>query len=107
VGGGGKIVALSHIALIWMIEGARDRGLEFLADAIEAVRAKMDHRGPLRNTTRPPRGFTRLLLLSQEYRSGPAQLREVHPSAVRRWQEDPGYRPGSLARVRGELGSLG
>jgi len=107
VGGGGEIVALSHIGLNWMVEGAQDQGLEFHADAVEAVRAAMNHRGPLRNTTRPPRGFTRLLLLSQEYRSGPSHLGEVHPSAVRRWREDPGYRPGSLKRVRAELDSLG
>ncbi len=105
VGGGGPVTALSHDALVWVAEGAMAEGLALDPGSVGAWRAGVDALGPLSaGGARPPGLADQLLALGQCDRAGPEAVAELSAAARRRWQADPSYRPGALARVAGALG---
>ncbi|MEH6678175.1 phospholipase effector Tle1 domain-containing protein [Phenylobacterium sp.] len=120
VGGGGDIEGLSDAALDWIVDGAREAGLN--VDAMPSSRIfeiVPDHRVPLENVS-PPRHPTLWQRISawvqrrfqKADRTGPEHLHEVHDSARRRWLDLPDnlpgglYRPASLRRVADQLNEL-
>ena len=110
VGGGGDITALSSIGLEWVIQGARQAGLEFDAKRLQEIRQEQDHMGPLRNTTEPLTGALNWFMHRDPVdRDGPSTIEELHPTALARWQAEAksetfvSYRPGSLARIHDRL----
>lgn len=102
VGGGGAVTALSDDALLWVAEGATAAGLGLDPEAVAAWARNRDWRAPLTGGARGP-VLRRLMALDSRDRSGPATLRELADAAVRRWCDDPGYRPAALARVAAAL----
>jgi len=113
VGGGGDLTHLSSIALSWMIEGATDAGLAFDPDAVTALSREHDPSGPLRNTTKPPKGPVNLItrLISKD-RVGPANTDGLHHSVLTRWAltgqttDFAPYRPGSLNQLETQIAAL-
>lgn len=127
VGGGGPDRRLSNAALHWVLKGAIDNGLKVRLDGRSQLRdIRYDARGPLRNT--PDEGVTegnagRLAIsramaslksaLFSAWRAGPAEISDVHSSALRRWfvvgpelPEGRDYRPKSLLRLRKSIEAL-
>lgn len=120
VGGGGPERGLSNAALHWVLRGAIDQGLDVRIDGrsqLRDIRYRAD--APLRNT--PLEGGSLLGLAWMRlkawaltgYRSGPDEIDDVHPSALRRWflpverlPEGHPYRPKPLDRVAGEINAL-
>ena len=100
VGGGGAVTALSTTRCSGSPQGAAAAGLALDPAALAAWRADRDCRGPLRAPAPPLR---RLPALGTRDRAGPSRVADLAPAAVRRWQADPGYRPGALARVAAAL----
>ncbi|WPL57919.1 phospholipase effector Tle1 domain-containing protein [Qipengyuania profunda] len=123
VGGGGPERGLSNAALHWVLKGAVEMGLEVDLEGrsqLDDIRYRAD--APLTNTPEPlderrlsiRRSAGRALsaikdrLLTAD-RSGPAEVEDVHPSALRRWFM-PGpalggadYRPAPLAHLEGAI----
>ncbi|MEY8880887.1 DUF2235 domain-containing protein [Donghicola sp. XS_ASV15] len=107
VGGGGDLTHLSNIALRWVLEGARLRGLSFDQQHLEVIERETDAMGPLINTSTPADGiFQKVLRRSQKDREGPSDTSEMHDAPLIRWLDDPDYRPGSLKRVEVKLAAL-
>lgn len=112
VGGGGDIVALSALALLWVAEGAMALGLTFQPDAIEATRAGCDLLGPLYNQSTGKSLVEKAMGLTGRARAGPDQIGMVAHPAVRRWREDRlpsgwrggAYRPQTLQPLAAALG---
>lgn len=106
VGGGYPECGLSDIALEWMCGKARESGLRL--DAGDAAFAPQpDHRGKLHNSKtglyRLTPGINRVIGLAaigdeqpdrKSTRIDPTQ--SLHESVLRRWDEDPKYRPKNL-----------
>jgi uncharacterized protein (DUF2235 family) len=103
VGGGGDITGLSDAAAVWIAEGAMAQGLAFDAGSIEAMRARIDPRAPLRNRREPQGSTERLLSVTARDRAGPAEPGDVSEVTRSRWRDDPGYRPKPLAKLRAML----
>ena len=121
VGGGGPERGLSNAALHWVLKGAIRQGLEVRLDGRSQLSdIRYDARSPLHNTPGEGVRFGRLVrgslaaainfakagLLTAD-RSGPDELNDVHPSAMRRWflpaddlPERASYRPRTLARMK-------
>ncbi len=107
VGGGGDLTDLSHIGLEWIIEGARLQRLSFDDGHLTAIERGQDPMGPLRSTREKPGGPVEWLTrLCPRDREGPAKVTELHATVVTRWTRQPFYRPGSLARLQGDLAEL-
>lgn len=121
VGGGGDREGLSDAALEWIVDGARDAGLD--VDAMPSSRIfeiNPDHRGPLQNVSAPidPTLFQKLwarvwgLAKTADRLPGPKHLYEVHASARRRWLDLPDnlagglYRPKPLLALEEQLDAL-
>ncbi len=121
VGGGGDIECLSDAGLEWIVDGAREAGLN--VDAMPNSRIfeiVPDHRAPLQNVSAPvdptwlQRAWARVwgLAKTADRMPGPAHLHEVHVSARRRWLDRPEnlagatYRPRTLDRVAEALNAL-
>lgn len=104
VGGGGDITKLSAITLKWIIEGAEKAGLSFEEDRVALLDEEADVvHSPIHNRSNPKDGImskiTKLLLKD---RKGPKSFADTHPTVYERWAQID-YRPGSLARIEGEL----
>ena len=105
IGGGGDIVGLSNIALLWIAEGAVAANLAFDADRLEAFWRDTDMLAPLINQSAPPSLVTRLTRLWSRDRDGPEDVTDVSDAARGRWGRDPEYRPPTLSQVAGALNS--
>ena len=103
VGGGGDIVSLSAIALIWIANGAIAAGLRLDDARLGAVSDLCDHLGPLINNSVGQSLGDRLLGLTGMSRQGPDRIDMVAHPAIARWRRDGGYRPGTLGGVENEL----
>ena len=103
VGGGGDITGLSGAAAVWIAEGAMDAGFAFERHRIEALRAGIDPRAPLRNRRDPPGTIETALGVTARDREGPTDAAEVAEVTLARWRADPGYRPPTLEGVRAAL----
>jgi uncharacterized protein (DUF2235 family) len=110
VGGGGPDRALSSIALLWMLEGAREAGLEFDPVVLASIAAEADPMGPLSNAD-PPKGGT-LAALMRRFggpRAPVARLADVSDPARERWAFEAKragwtpYRPEPLAPLERDL----
>lgn len=86
VGGGGDIVSLSGLALLWVARGAAAAGLALDPAALEAVRRQCDPLGPLENSSGPKSLFDRALMLTRRARTGPETLGMVAHPAIARWR---------------------
>jgi uncharacterized protein (DUF2235 family) len=100
VGGGGEDTRLSNDALLWVMEGAEARGLEFEAEARRAIAAGRDPFGPLAATEEPKRGVKAAAMNFRPVdRDGP-ETEDALSEAVRvRWRGETRYRPPTLKRV--------
>lgn len=98
---------LSDIALGWMREQAEEAGLEVEAGAGSAYPPNPDPMAPVHNSKtglyRLTVGNDRVIGLAaqpdaqpdeESTRIDPTQF--LHPSVLRRWDQDPGYRPKNL-----------
>lgn len=103
VGGGGDITGLSDAAAVWIAEGAMAQGLAFDPRVIDAMRARIDPRAPLRNRREPATTLERVMSVTARDREGPADAGDLADLTRRRWRDDPGYRPKPLARLRAML----
>lgn len=120
MGGGGDREGLSDQALDWIVDGAREAGLN--VDAVPSSRIfeiVPDFRTPLQNVSDPihptlwQRAFRLLAGLTRTGdREGPSHLYEVDISAQRRWHELPenldghAYRPATLSKVATDLDEM-
>lgn len=121
IGGGGDIEGLSDAGLEWIVDGAREAGLN--VDAMPNSRIfeiVPDHRAHLQNVSAPidPTWMQKLwawvwgLAKTADRTPGPEHLHEVHVSAKRRWLDLPEnlgggkYRPATLDRVAQALNAL-
>lgn len=103
VGGGGDITGLSDDALLWVVEGARVKGLWLPPSFAEVVARTVDHKAPLANVSTQKWSFTSWAMsMVQKDRAGPQLLSDVSPSARERWAGS-NYRPGTLRRVSIDL----
>lgn len=114
VGGGGPLRGHSDGALEWILDGARQRGLE-LRDRREnlAYALRPDAFESLQND--PPKGFWRpkfgvVKALFGSPRKGPTSIMELSLPALRRWHAEPErlaekklWRPGALADVADQI----
>ena len=98
VGGGDAREGLSNIPLLWLIEGAAEQGLSFKASILERFRLAMDPVVPA--VRRFNLGGLATYLRGSQWRQGPADLSEVHPSALKRWAASSKYRPEPLKRLK-------
>ena len=100
VGGGGDIRGLSHAALLWVMEGACEAGLDLDEAFMENVMTAIDFKAPLRAFSAPPRLFSRIYRRGP--RTGPGHEGYLSPLALDRlsWRDDGAdfraYRPRSL-----------
>lgn len=102
VGGGGDITGLSSAALVWIMDGARRRGLAFDRGALKTYGEQRDDFAPLHNMTAPPNWTD--IIYRRGPRKGPAARSELAASSKSRigratsadW---PPYRPASLAAL--------
>lgn len=98
--GGGVEPRLSNDALLWVAEGAKDHGLALDPKALAQWASERDCMAAIPG----PSGLAGTLLrLARADRAGPEQISELAPSALTRWRRDPGWRPGALERVAGDL----
>ena len=125
VGGGGPERGLSNAALQWILRGAIDMGLEVnLAgrSQLDDIRYRAD--APLSNTPISEKGrktVGRILASGIAYlktrlltarRGGPADVSDIHPSALRRWFMPSSalggeeYRPAPLMHLDAKIEAL-
>jgi uncharacterized protein (DUF2235 family) len=104
VGGGYPVTELSDIALDWMIEKAREAGLEFDDAAARAFPLSPNALGTLHNSKTGlysvTRGIDRPIGIASGSRGDqPANdpTQSLHPSVLKRWDNEPRYRPPALA----------
>ena len=103
VGGGYQEPGLSDIAMQWMIDRARDTGLVFDQEAIDAHPL---HPNPLQNPPHDSRGLAYRIFRPYDRPVGFASpnsknkgldpTQSVHPSVLQRWDGDKNYRPVKL-----------
>lgn len=108
VGGGGDRMALSALALLWVMEGAEEAGLEFDERVRAAIVAQGDPSGPLAGHSTPPGGpIAELMRLTSADRPDVTRLIDVSMPARVRWASCAAgglrYRPPPLAPLEGEL----
>jgi uncharacterized protein (DUF2235 family) len=111
VGGGGDNTGLAHGALLWVLQGARNAGLD-VRDQSDAVTFRIAPQplGPLAASNNPPWhdrgpvGAAKRLFLNAP-RVGPNDIVDVSASVRRRWyapadaMADGAYRPVTLAAI--------
>lgn len=115
VGGGGDRRGLSDQALDWVLDGAREHGLDFdIAKDSRIFELAPNYREHLANSSEDP-GFKDWILHigSKDRLPGPQSFAEVSRSARRRWHEaadrlpeNAAYRPATLNGVAAQLNSL-
>lgn len=107
VGGGGDIVDLSSIAMLWIADGAAAAGLSLDKEGLNGIRELARPLGSLASRSGRPSLASRLLALSQKDRAGPEDAADLaHPAVARyrttsfpsEWNNRP-YRPRSLRRL--------
>jgi uncharacterized protein (DUF2235 family) len=98
VGGGDAREGLSNIPLLWLIEGAAAQGLSFKSTILERFRLAMDPIIP--EVRRFNLSGLPTYLRGAQWRIGPSDLSEVHPSALKRWAASAKYRPEPLKRLK-------
>ena len=111
VGGGGDLVSLSGIALLWIANGARMAGLDLRLADLEAVHWDCDLLGPVFNQSQGKTLFQKLLGLTGKARTGPDRIAMVAHPAVGRWRcaelpadwQGRAYRPKTLSGLAGDL----
>lgn len=114
VGGGGDIVALSALALLWIAEGAMAEGLAIDAEGLKATGKGCDMLGPLYNQSSGRSIAERILGLAGASREGPGEIGMISHPAVRRWREEKfpahwlgkAYRPKTLSPLEADLGRV-
>lgn len=109
VGGGGDLVSLSAIALIWIAQGAMEQGLGIDMDQLRAFGKNCDLKGPLFNQSKGKSPLQKVLGVTGRWRKGPEAAAMVADPAIARWrvmpERYPGhwrgkpYRPGSLRQA--------
>jgi uncharacterized protein (DUF2235 family) len=112
VGGGGDIVALSALALLWIADGAMAAGLTFAAGDLKDTQRGCNLLGPLYNQSGGRSLGERVLGLAGTAREGPGEIGMVSHPAVGRWREERfpaewqgrAYRPRTLSPLEGDLG---
>jgi uncharacterized protein (DUF2235 family) len=107
VGGGGDIVGLSNLALLWICEGAAEAGLWIDPVALARFEKDADWRAPLGNSSVRRAGIgQKLTHLVPKDRDGPVDLADIHIATRMRWHAKgltAAYRPGPLARLAAAL----
>jgi uncharacterized protein (DUF2235 family) len=117
VGGGYAETGLSDISLEWMMSKAVDAGLVLDTDACRAYPLSPDPRAKPHNSKRGlfaltlgiHRDMGLLPKLPDADLSRPRQrdmTQSVHSSVLKRWDEDPSYRPEQLRRYFKLIGDL-
>ena len=103
VGGGYAEPQLSDIALDWMIGKARDAGLAFDQEVIDANPLAPDPLAKVHNSKarfyKLAPNFNRTIGTSRKDDKSPARddpTQSLHPSVLARWDKDPSYRPAPL-----------
>lgn len=112
VGGGGDIVALSALALLWIADGAMAAGLAFDPVALKETQNGCNLLGPLYNQSGGRSAGEKILGLAGAAREGPGEIGMVSHPAVGRWREErfpadwqgKAYRPKTLSPLDGDLG---
>lgn len=108
IGGGYPDRSLADLSLEWMIQKAHDAGLAFdlNVETHHALQPKIDGKiyRSRKGIYRVLRPHNRLIGISEERVrqegttvQGPDPTQKIHPSALDRWEIDPGYRPAGLA----------
>lgn len=92
VGGGYPETALSDITLQWMLDKASAAGLVLDADVLRVRTLSPAPTGRIHDSKTGLYNLTRGI--DREIAAGGTQ--SVHPSALRRWDADPKYRPRNL-----------
>jgi len=108
VGGGGDVVGLSNLALLWVAEGAMATGLWLAPVALATFEKDGDPAAPLHNRTVQAGLLTRLMQWNATDRDGPHDMTDVSAPARARWHLAhlprpwrPGAcRPGWMGRHR-------
>lgn len=123
IGGGGAERGLSNAALHWVLKGAVAMGLEVDLQGrsqLDDIRYRADATLTNMPEAMEERGFSvrriadRVLSAAKDMiltanRSGPAEVEDVHPSAMRRWFMPASalgggpYRPPSLAHLAADI----
>lgn len=112
VGGGGDIVALSALALLWIADGAMTGGLTFSAETLKDTQQRCNFLGPLYCQSGGRSLGERVLGFAGAAREGPSEVGMVSHPAVGRWREEhfpehwqgKAYRPKTLSALDGDLG---
>jgi Uncharacterized conserved protein len=103
VGGGGDITGLSDDALLWVVDGARIKGLYLPPSFYDQAAKSVDPAAPLVNISDQKWSFTSWAMsMVKKDRAGPQLLADVAPSARTRWGNAE-YRPQTLSRVSVDL----
>jgi uncharacterized protein (DUF2235 family) len=115
VGGGYPERGLSDLALDWMIAKARGAGLAFDAPAMAALPLHPNHRETIHDSKKGvynvTRGLDRPIGLASPGTGDPPDAagkndptQSLHPSVLKRWDEDASYRPKSLREYFQRIG---
>ncbi|MEP3656024.1 MAG: DUF2235 domain-containing protein [Litorimonas sp.] len=87
VGGGGDVRGLSDGAFDWILDGAKEAGLELDTSPTSSVFSVLpDYQDSLRNSTTPPKKFSIMNMLAQTRNHKPKGLHQLHESVKRRWK---------------------
>lgn len=110
VGGGGDIRGLSDGTLAWILNGAKQGGLEL--DTAEGSRIQAIEPNPLAPLVNSHSPSTNPLYRWAKDRSGPDKEYQLSKAAIRRWKatadkipEKTLYRPKTLSRLQDQLNS--
>lgn len=105
VGGGGDIVSLSGLALLWIAAGATAAGLTFAKDDLAKIGGGCDPLGSLYNHSAERSALEKLMRLTGKSREGPDAIDMVAHPAIWRWHKAD-YRPRALRAVGSPLESF-
>jgi uncharacterized protein (DUF2235 family) len=104
VGGGGDVNGLWQAALVWVVEGAEQRGLAVDGAELEQYRKDRDHRASVYCMKKA--AFSLAAISTRRWRDGPKHPAEVSEIACQRVREAPAnlferkpYRPKTLKAV--------
>ena len=111
VGGGGDIRGLSDGAFDWILEGAKDVGLELDTSPTSSIyQIFPDFQVSIRNTSKPTKKLSLMNSLRQTRAHKPKGLFELHESAQRRWvnggADGSQYNPKGLHHLKADLDKL-
>ncbi len=101
VGGSAEARGLTAFSLAWVLEGAQRLGLR--VETPDRLGDLVGDAGIIAPEIDDPSVVYRIAGSLLQWRSGPAQDRDMHPSARDRVTRDPRYRPESLRKILGDL----